>query len=571
MFEGFEKTLKNQIDKTLAPIEADENGYGQVRPVHILDMGNLIGNNVVSGGVRRTAEIFLFDVDDYETMMAKYDINGLWTQKDLDHHIHVGELLEEQGIKPAWFDDLTKHTELKLQLFSKEAETGAWGTLAEATKYFEQQLALEKGIEVVEPLVEYNEVFENYLPLLKEQKQYYVRENLNHRRMSNNSIAFLKKPTRKQLHLIFEMMKGSAEPGFMNLEAAKKRRPNAEGFNPCGEIILDDEQVCNLTTINVRGFVYQDEDGNYFMDDEGLKEAQRMSTRIGVRMTLAELELPEWDVKQKRDHLVGTSVTGWQDAKDLVGWTDEEEVRYMEMLRKTARDEANRFAFELRIPSPLLVTTVKPEGTLSQVAGGVSSGVHMSHAPYFIRRVRVKATDPLAKVALDLGWTVHAEVGTKIERNGEVIEVINQEELATQELLDVATTLVVDFPNKGGATRTKEDADVNEQFDTYFRFQKHYTEHNSSNTITVRPDEWGQAEQRVWDGWDNFIGVSFMELDSTSYTLAPYETITEEEYHVLKADMKPFDALMLRQYETNGEDFDLLDDVDCSSGVCPVR
>ena len=50
MFEGVDKVFKNQIDATLEPIESDEKGYGQVRPIHILDIGNLIGNNVVVGG-----------------------------------------------------------------------------------------------------------------------------------------------------------------------------------------------------------------------------------------------------------------------------------------------------------------------------------------------------------------------------------------------------------------------------------------------------------------------------------------------------------------------------------------
>ena len=51
MFEGFDNVLKNKIDTHLLPIETDENGYGHVRPIHILDMGNLIGANVVVGGV----------------------------------------------------------------------------------------------------------------------------------------------------------------------------------------------------------------------------------------------------------------------------------------------------------------------------------------------------------------------------------------------------------------------------------------------------------------------------------------------------------------------------------------
>ena len=50
MFEGIDKVLKNEIDPNLAPIEVDEKGYGQVRPIHILDIGNLVGNGVVVGG-----------------------------------------------------------------------------------------------------------------------------------------------------------------------------------------------------------------------------------------------------------------------------------------------------------------------------------------------------------------------------------------------------------------------------------------------------------------------------------------------------------------------------------------
>jgi ribonucleoside-triphosphate reductase (thioredoxin) len=50
MFEGVDRVLKNEIDPSLAPIETDENGYGKVRPIHILDIGNLIGANVVVGG-----------------------------------------------------------------------------------------------------------------------------------------------------------------------------------------------------------------------------------------------------------------------------------------------------------------------------------------------------------------------------------------------------------------------------------------------------------------------------------------------------------------------------------------
>ena len=464
--------------------------------------------------VRRTAEIFLFDEDDYESMFAKYGMNGIWTEDQLAQHNKVGAMLEELNIKPVWFDDL---------------DIGK------------------------------------------------VREGINHRRMSNNSIAFIDKPEEKFLDLVFEMMQLEGEPGFVNLGEAARRvlatlgnhNPSREdihdkaeelGLNPCVEIILHDKNVCNLTTIDLTKFVV---DGKLELDE--LLEAQRLSARIGLRMTLTKLELPEWDKTQKRDRLLGVSLTGWKDAMGALNATQAQEDELKTLLSQVAREEADAYAKQLRVNAPMFVTAVKPEGTLSQVAGGVSSGLHWAHSPYFIRRIRINAVDPLVKVAQELGWTISAEVGT----NGKNSEA----ELREKEQLDVATTLVIDFPVKSTAKETKDDITIDDQFDNYFSFQSLYTDMNTSNTMTVKPDEWKQAQKRVYDGWDDFVGVSFLSHDGGTYLLAPYEAVTEAEYQALKDSMKPFNAKLLMKYEFHeiDGDLDMMDDPSCASGVCPIR
>jgi adenosylcobalamin-dependent ribonucleoside-triphosphate reductase len=482
LFEGIEKVLKGTMDPAIAPWEVVDktHGFVKVRPVAILDIANLIGSVIVVGGVRRTAEIFLLDENDFESMFAKYGINGIWN---------------EEG-----------HKEViqKLMLLGKH-ELANW--------------------------VSSLNVFDaNARPL-------------HHRRMSNNSIALENKPSRAMLNLIFTMMKETGEPGFINMEEGRKRRPNFEGMNPCAEILLDSKNCCNLTTVNLVAFVK-----NGRLQRKALEKAQRLSARAGLRMTLVDLELSEWDRIQKRDRLLGTSLTGVKDAIALLGYTKEQEDKLLAWLGDIARDEANKYAQTLRVPSPLLVTTIKPEGTISQLFGGVSSGLHYSHSPYYIRRIRINAHDPLAKVAMSLGWQVNPEVG--------------------QDWLN-ARTLVIDFPVYSGANKTKDDVYVDEQFDTYFAFQKHYTEHNSSNTIHVRPNEWAVAENIIWDKWNEFMAVSFLSYDGGTYELAPYEAISKEKYDELKSSMKIFDPSLLQRFET-GDDFDLGDE-GCIDGACGVR
>ena len=452
--------------------------------------------------VRRTAEIFLADADDWEVILAKYGLNGIWDD---------GEM-----VKGEWV--VTK-------------------TAVEKHKAVTDALA--KVIDVPEWMLNLPMNDANARPL-------------HHRRMSNNSVGFHTKPSREMLNLLFTIMRNEGEPGFVNLEAAGKRRYNAEGLNPCAEILLDSYGVCNLTTVNVDAFVKKvgrrGKRDIYELDTEGLVKAQRLSTRAGVRMTCLDLEIPHWDAVQKRDRLIGTSLTGWRDALEKLKFSDEKEAALLAILSRACKYEAESYSKELRIPTPLLDTTVKPEGTLSQVAGGVSSGLHASHAPYYIRRIRINANDPLAKVAMQLGWGVNPEVGQDWNN---------------------ARTLVIDFPVASGASRTKDDVYIDEQFDRYFRFQQHYTSHNSSNTIHVRDNEWVRAEEIVWERWDDFIGVSFLSYDNHSYPLAPYEAITKYKYEEMIKDMKPFEAHLLQRWETSG--ISELTDESCSDGACAVR
>lgn len=657
MFEGIDRTLRSQLDPWIAPMTADDHGYVQVRPIHIMDIGNLIGQNVIVGGVRRTAEMFIFEENDYEVLFAKYGLNGFYRPEELEHHIQLGHDLEQYGIKPTWFDQLTT-------MFQKQGHASRTG--------------------------------------------------LNHRHMSNNSIMFQQRPSLEYLKLLMKILRYEGEPGLINLEEMKRRRPNAELVNPCvsadtmvltdqgpqsvadligqpfkavvngqcfpstrkgffktgtkqlyllktngghqlrltanhrvcvyrserswpsihinqcefveaselkstdsividsynsynmlfdsfdsltpdgtedvydctidqvhmfsangimvhncGEILLDSCQTCNLTTVNLAEFVDLDSHGRPYLKEEELLNAQRLSARAGLRMTLVQLELPHWDDKQKRDRLIGTSLTGIKDTLDRLNYTKADEIHLIQKLGDAARQEATKYAKEIRIPAALLVTTIKPEGSLSQLVGGVSQGLHLSHSPFFIRRIRINSHDPMVDVVKTAHWRINPEVGTA----GATYE----EKMAN------ARTYVVDFPVYTHAKKTKYQTTIEEQLDTYFTYQKIYADHNCSNTISVKNDEWDRLPQIIYDNWDKYLGITFIPLDGGHYELAPYEECSQEDYRQLKESMGEFDHQLLDTLDRQlCIDCDSSDDStalpadetmksECAGGICPLR
>ena len=371
-----------------------------------------------------------------------------------------------------------------------------------------------------------------------------IDKNIAHRQMSNNSIFYRQKPTREKLHWHIQQMRYSANRAGSTRRPALKRRPNFCGCNPCGEILLDSNGLCNLTTVNVMAFVQ--EDGT--LDRAGLLEAQRLSARAGYRMTCRELEMYRWDRVQKRDRLLGCSLTGWQDMVNATGLDRAQQAELLDALRAQARKAADEMADQLGGNRPLLVTTLKPEGTLSLLPT-VSSGVHYSHSPYYIRRVRIAAADPLCRVCEELGYPVLPEVGQDPED---------------------PTTKVLEFPVKAPAGRVKGDVTAIEQLENYKMFMEHYVDHNCSITVHVRQDEWDDVEQWVWDHWDDVVALSFLSYDDSFYELLPYEEIDQAEYQRRKAAMLPFNPALLCRYEHEETELDI-GASDCANGVCPIR
>lgn len=426
----------------------------RLQTIDVLDIATIISENVVSGGVRRSAMMVICDEDDEEVINAKRNI-----YKVVDGN---------------WIED----------------------------------------------------------------------KEISHRRMSNNSILYSKRPSLERIREIMNSIKVNGEPGFINGAEALRRKPSFRGCNPCGEILLQSKQCCNLTTNNLVSFV--NDDG--VLDKEALTQVLKLSTRVAIRMTLVTVELPEWDRVMHEDRIIGVSLTGMMDMLNKANMNYDELAALLEELREAIREEGNRYAEELGIKAPELMTTIKPEGSLSTLPC-VSSGIHFAHSNYYIRRIRISASDPLYKmVAAQGSYPIYNENGQKGEDS---------------------PIKVIEFPIKAPEGRTKYDVGAMEQLELYKMSMKHWSDHNSSITVHVRDHEWDAVAEWVYENFDTVVGITFLPLMEETYPLLPFECTTKEDYEERMKSVKPIDYELLASLE-DAKEHEIVDK-ECATGACPIR
>ncbi len=377
--------------------------------------------------------------------------------------------------------------------------------------------------------------------------QFYLTEG--QRSLANNSAVYTTKPTNIEFmdEWIALMKSGSGERGIFNRGGLAKTLPKRRldqfeggiypqwGTNPCGEIILQSKQFCNLSEVIARA------------DDtrETLLRKIKVATILGTyqsSLTYFPYLSKEWKKNCEKERLLGVSVTGQWDS----GMARDPEM--LNELKEEAIKVNKKYAKRFGVNSSTCITCVKPSGTVSQTVD-CASGMHPRHAPYYIRRVRISATDSLFKMLRDQGVPVYPEVGQSAEE---------------------ATTFVLEFPVKApeGAI-TRDDISAIDQLEHWKVVKTNFTEHNPSVTVSVGEDEWIAVANWVYANWDIVGGLSFLPRSNHVYRLAPYETITKERYESMVERLGELDFSKLMSYE-NRDETELKRELACVAGLCEV-
>ena len=357
----------------------------------------------------------------------------------------------------------------------------------------------------------------------------------NWRAMSNNSVVC--DDVTKLPEEFWEGYKGNGEPyGLINLEATRRMGRTGEiqykdllvmGYNPCAEQGLESKETCCLAEIYLPNIETYAE----------LKLVLRLLYRINKHSLAMPCAIKDTEEIVHKNMRMGIGVTGYlQASEEQQGWLSDA-YTYIRAYDK-------EYSALKGFPESIKLTTVKPSGTLSLLAG-VTAGAHPAYSQHYIRRIRMATESELVKVCRNNGY--HVEYVRNFD--------------GTEDHSTVVVSFPCEFPE---GTRLANDMSAVDQLEVIKRLQAEWSDNSVSVTIYYRKEELDDIKKWLGENYVNVKSVSFLLHNEHGFDQAPLEEITKEQYEEMKAKVVPITSLS----SLNMDDIDI---AECDSGACPIR
>lgn len=331
----------------------------------------------------------------------------------------------------------------------------------------------------------------------------------------------------------------NGEPGYAWLEnmraygrmgdAPDYKDKRVAGANPCVEQSLESYELCCL----VETFPANHD------SLEDYKRTLKFAYLYGKTVTLGKTPWARTNRVLLRNRRIGLSQSGIQQAVAKFGI--EEYRKWCEDGYKTVRYYDDVYSEWLAIPKSVKVTSVKPSGSVSLLAGA-TPGMHWPEDKIYIRRMRLSKWSDLVQPLQAANYPLEPAVGSE------------------------DSTMVVEIPVEiHEPVRTAKEVSMWEQLAMAAFLQKYWADNQVSATITFDPATEGAQIAHALNYFQYQLkGVSFLprfEL-GTAYAQMPYEGISKAEYERRVAELKPLDFGQTHD-EAEQERF-------CSNDTCTI-
>ena len=357
--------------------------------------------------------------------------------------------------------------------------------------------------------------------------------------MSNNSVET---SVGADLSPIVEGIALNGEPGVIWLDMSRKYgrlkdAPNNKdwrvaGYNPCAEQSLESYECCTLVETYL----------NRHDSIEDYKRTLKFAYLYAKTVTLLPTHWEETNAIMQRNRRIGTSMSGVANFADIHGLPVLRD--WMDTGYNTVKNYDVIYSEWLGIRESIKMTTVKPSGTVSILAGE-SPGVHWTPGgKYFDRAIRFSNDDPMLPLFKMANYRVEP----------------------ASESPD--TTSVVFFPIESNAKRSEKDVTIFEKMSLATVAQRYWSDNSVSVTISFDSENEKQHIGTVLHMYDGQLKtVSFLPQGNDTYPQMPYTQITEEQYAEAKNNLFPIDFSGVYA----GMAADAIGEAYCTTDACEIK
>jgi ribonucleoside-diphosphate reductase alpha chain len=358
-------------------------------------------------------------------------------------------------------------------------------------------------------------------------------QNPQRGRANNSAVLLRHKVTQEYFMDLWKRIElsGAGEPGIY------LSNDKDWGTNPCCEIALRPYQFCNLCEVNASDLESQEDFENR------VKGAAFIGT-LQAGYTDFHYLRDVWKRTTEKDALIGVGMTGIGSGV-VLGYD-------MKAAAQAVKEENERVAGLIGINKSARTTTVKPSGTSSLVLG-TSSGIHAWHNDYYLRRIRVGKNEAI--------YTYLA---------------INHPELVEDEYFRPHDTAVITIPQRAPEGSILRYESVFQMLERVKKVSQEWIKpghrtgqntHNVSATVSIKEDEWDLVGDWMWKNRKFYNGLSVLPYNGGTYTQAPFEDCTKEDFERLSTTLKNVNLTKVIELQDNT---DLRGEAACAGGACEI-
>jgi ribonucleoside-diphosphate reductase alpha chain len=402
--------------------------------------------------------------------------------------------------------------------------------------------------------------------------------------MSNNTMKLIKHQHFESLGEVADEVITRGEPGLVNMRNLKygrlsdrekmiTRYDHAIGLNPCGEIPLEDKEVCNLSV------TYPTRCNSI---DEWYSQCQH-ATFYSSTVALLATHRPETNEPVMRNRRIGVDITDYRNWCERIGRNAA--IGAMRAGYKRVRAVNASLADEAGVPHSIKVTTIKPGGTVPKLPG-VVSGIGSPTFNFTRRRTNVSKVSPIVPLLIEAGLPYESmddytysfsypiyQVGTPATR----VSLWEQAmDLMTVQAhwADNAVSNTLYFKPKWRLIKKEKDET---------KFGKHLQdceleEYDTENDLFKVEHKWGELYIYMFDPnheediIESVLSQIISNVKSLSllphtpdgvYEFMPESELSESEYNDMVSKIKPIDWSKLKGHDGEDEKY-------CSGNSCVV-